>query len=87
MATQGRYALHPREAARQRQSRHRQRRAEGTDQQGHPGTPHRLGRRLTEDGLPISVQIIGPYLNDRTTIAFAELVEREFGGFVRPPNL
>jgi hypothetical protein len=23
---------------------------------------------------------------DRTTIAFAELIEREFGGFVRPPG-
>jgi amidase len=40
---------------------------------------------LSEDGLPIGVQIIGPYLEDRTTIAFAELIEREFGGFVPPP--
>jgi amidase len=37
-------------------------------------------------GLPIGVQIIGPYLEDRTTIAFAELMEREFGGFVPPPG-
>lgn len=37
-------------------------------------------------GLPIGVQIIGPYLGDRTTIAFAELLEREFGGFVPPPG-
>jgi amidase len=36
------------------------------------------------EGLPIGVQIIGPYLEDRTTIAFAGLVEREFGGFVPP---
>jgi amidase len=50
-----------------------------------PATTMPLAR--TEDGLPIGVQIIGPYLNDRTTIAFAGLVEREFGGFVRPPNL
>jgi len=35
-------------------------------------------------GLPIGVQIIGPCLEDRTTIAFAELLEREFGGFVPP---
>ena len=34
------------------------------------------------EGLPVGVQIIGPYLEDRTTIAFAGLVEREFGGFV-----
>jgi amidase len=37
-------------------------------------------------GLPIGVQIIGAYLEDRTTIAFAELLEREFGGFVPPPG-
>lgn len=40
-----------------------------------------------EAGLPIGVQIIGPYLEDRTTIAFAELSEREFGGFVPPAAL
>jgi len=37
-------------------------------------------------GLPIGVQILGPYLEDRTTIAFAALLEREFGGFVPPPG-
>jgi amidase len=37
-------------------------------------------------GLPIGVQFVGPYLEDRTTIAFAELLEREFGGFVPPPG-
>jgi len=31
------------------------------------------------------VQIVGPNLEDRTTIRFAELIEREFGGFVPPP--
>jgi len=40
-----------------------------------------------EGGLPIGVQIIGRYLEDRTTIAFARLIEREFGGFTPPPNL
>ncbi len=40
----------------------------------------------TEAGLPIGVQIIGPYLEDRTPIAFAALMEREFGGFVPPPG-
>ena len=35
-------------------------------------------------GLPIGMQIIGDFLDDRTTIAFAGLVEREFGGFVPP---
>lgn len=36
--------------------------------------------------LPIGVQIIGPYLEDRTTIDFAALAEREFGGFLAPPG-
>ena len=40
----------------------------------------------SETGLPIGVQIVGPYLEDRTTMAFAELLEREFGGFVPPPG-
>ena len=39
-----------------------------------------------ESGLPIGIQIIGPYLEDRTTIAFAALIEREFGGFMPPPG-
>ena len=41
----------------------------------------------TSSGLPVGVQIIGPYLEDRTTIALAGLIEREFGGFVPPPAL
>jgi amidase len=41
---------------------------------------------LSDSGLPIGVQIIGPYLEDRTTIAFADLMEREFGGFTPPPG-
>jgi amidase len=39
-----------------------------------------------DGGLPIGAQIIGGYLDDRTTIAFAGLVEREFGGFTPPPG-
>ena len=38
------------------------------------------------DGLPIGVQIIGPEHEDRTPLAFARLVEREFGGFAAPPG-
>ena len=37
-------------------------------------------------GLPIGVQIVGGFLDDKTTLKFAELIEREFGGFVPPPN-
>ena len=43
-------------------------------------------RPLADTGLPIGVQIVGPYLEDRTTIAFAELMEQEFGGFAPPPG-
>jgi amidase len=50
---------------------------------GLPATAMPIGR--SDEGLPIGMQIIGPYLEDRTTIAFAELVEREFGGFSAPP--
>jgi amidase len=39
------------------------------------------------NGLPIGAQIIGGYLQDRTTIALAELIEHEFGGFVPPTKL
>jgi amidase len=40
----------------------------------------------SSDGMPIGVQIIGPQLGDRTTIAFAGLIESEFGGFSSPPG-
>jgi amidase len=36
-------------------------------------------------GLPAGVQIVGPYLGDRTTLKFAQLLEQQFGGFMRPP--
>ncbi len=36
--------------------------------------------------LPIGVQIVGPYLEDHTVLAFAALLEREFGGFLAPPG-
>jgi amidase len=51
---------------------------------GLPATAMPIAR--SQDSLPIGIQIIGPYLEDRTTIAFAELAEREFGGFVAPPG-
>ena len=50
---------------------------------GLPATAVPIERSAT--GLPIGVQIIGPYLEDRTTIMSAGLIEREFGGFVPPP--
>ena len=39
------------------------------------------------EGLPIGVQIIGPEFEDRTPLAFARLIEREFGGFTTPARL
>ena len=50
---------------------------------GLPATTMPNGR--SESGLPIGVQIIGGYLEDNSTIAFAGLIEREFGGFIPPP--
>ena len=50
---------------------------------GLPATAIPIG--LAPDGLPIGVQIVGPWLEDRTPIKLAELIEREFGGFVQPP--
>ena len=35
--------------------------------------------------LPVGLQIVGPYLEDRTTIKFAALIEQCIGGFKPPP--
>ncbi|MBR0716714.1 amidase [Bradyrhizobium liaoningense] len=50
---------------------------------GLPATAVPLG--LSKQGLPLGVQIVGPFLEDRTPLKLAELIEREFGGFVPPP--
>jgi len=54
------------------------------------GTPHldimsacRPGGFAPGD-LPIGLQAIGPYLEDRTPIRFAALIAAEIGGFRRP---
>ena len=49
-----------------------------------PATAAPIG--FSKEGLPIGVQIIGPQYHDRTCIAFAGLIEREFQGFVAPPG-
>ena len=49
---------------------------------GLPATAVPAGR--TAEGLPIGVQIVGPWLEDRTTLELARLIELEFGGFVPP---
>jgi amidase len=50
---------------------------------GFPATLAPIER--TARGLPVGIQIIGGYLTDRTTIAFAGLLEAAFGGFALPP--
>ncbi|MBO0709895.1 MAG: amidase [Acetobacteraceae bacterium] len=52
---------------------------------GLPATVAPIGQ--SEDGLPVGVQIIGGYLEDRTTIKFADLIEHQLGGFRPPPKL
>jgi amidase len=42
-----------------------------------------IGR--TTGGLPVGVQVIAPYLEDRTAIDVARHIERHIGGFVAPP--
>ena len=49
---------------------------------GQPATAFPVGR--SHDGLPIGLQAIGPYLEDRTPIRFAALLAGEIGGFSRP---
>jgi amidase len=49
-----------------------------------PATVAPIG--LTSDGLPIGVQIIGPYMEDRTSIHFSKLIEDNLGGFNPPPG-
>jgi amidase len=49
-----------------------------------PSTVAPMG--LTPQGLPAGVQIIARQYGDFTAIRFAELLEREYGGFVPPPG-
>ena len=51
---------------------------------GVPATAFPIG--MSRDGLPISIQAIGPYLEDYTPIRFAGLVGSEIGGYQRPPG-
>lgn len=51
---------------------------------GCPATVAPIG--LSDAGLPIGVQIMGPFWEDATPITFAKLLSRELGGFVPPPG-
>jgi len=49
-----------------------------------PGTVAPAG--LTASGLPVGLQIVAPFLHDRRSIRFAQLMEQTVGGFVPPPD-
>ena len=49
---------------------------------GSPATTAPVG--LSRSGLPVGLQIVGPYLEDATPIAFAKLLAQEIGGFQAP---
>ena len=51
---------------------------------GQPATAFPAG--LNSAGLPLGLQAIGPYLEDRTTIRFAQCLEREWCSFEPPPG-
>ena len=50
---------------------------------GLPGTSVPIG--LSPEGLPLSVQVVGPQYGDLATIRVAQLIEREYYAFVPPP--
>jgi amidase len=51
---------------------------------GCPATVAPVGR--TDEGLPVGIQIMGPYWEDATAIRFADLLAQEMGGFASPPG-
>jgi amidase len=51
---------------------------------GCPATTAPVG--LTAAGLPVGIQIMGPYLEDATPIAFAEALGSVIGGYTTPPG-
>ena len=51
---------------------------------GQPATAFPVG--LSRSGLPLGLQAIGPYLEDRTSIRFAGLASQLMGGLIRPPG-
>jgi len=51
---------------------------------GCPATAAPIG--ITSEGLPVDIQIMGPFWEDATPIVFADLLAQEFGGFTPPPG-
>jgi amidase len=50
-----------------------------------PATVVPVGR--TAAGLPVGLQIVGPYLEDRTTLAVGRWVTQVLGGYLAPPGV
>jgi amidase len=51
---------------------------------GCPATVTPIGR--TSAGLPVGLQIMGPFWEDGTSITFADLLREGIGGFTLPPG-
>lgn len=51
---------------------------------GCPATTAPVG--LTAQGLPVGIQVMGPFWEDATPIEFAALMGAEMGGFIAPPG-
>ena len=51
---------------------------------GCPSTTAPIG--LTTTGLPVAIQVMGPFWEDATPIEFAALLADEIGGFAVPPG-
>lgn len=50
-----------------------------------PATAAPIG--VTKSGLPIGVQIVAPFLGDRTSLAVAKILEEHHRSFTPPPNI
>ncbi|CAG4951955.1 unnamed protein product [Colias eurytheme] len=51
---------------------------------GFPATTIPLG--LSREGLPVGIQVIANHNNDRLCLAFAEELDKAFGGWIEPQN-
>jgi len=58
-----------------------------TSQFGYVGLPSTVVPvGITPRGVPVGIQVVGPHLGDRTTLAFARHLERLLGGYQVPPG-